>query len=214
MAKNSKKNETAINIKYNFAPTMAEFDDAGFCNKEGFALIYCANPETHEYSHATYEFRNIGVGIPAHSSLLLPNPPDDKCAVVLNEDSWQYLPDYRGAAVYNTKTAAAEVVNYIGALKEDFTDKAPTSEFDEWDGEKWLFNAQKEQAFLTNEALIKKNNLLEQTENVIEDLIDLIESDLANEEDKALLKQWRGVRALLRRIKPEDAPNIDWPTLP
>jgi|GEM_PF-75771 len=227
MAKNNKKSNeqneqlasdnlisAPLKTKYQLEPIMATFDENGFCAEEGFVLVYKCDHISREYTGATYEFRSVGVGIPLDSYLDKPNPPNNECAIVRSENGWEYLPDFRGQDVYDVQDQRTQTVDYIGNIKEGFTLHAPSSEFDEFDGKKWIFSAQKQQEFLVREAQTKKQTLLDQAEHVIEDLMDLVETERATDAEKANLKLWRGFRSDIRRIKPENAPDITWTEMP
>ncbi|MEC3934184.1 tail fiber assembly protein [Citrobacter werkmanii] len=43
---------------------------------------------------------------------------------------------------------------------------------------------------------------------------DAVDLDIASDEEKAELLEWKKYRVLLSRVKPEDAPDIRWPDKP
>lgn len=59
----------------------------------------------------------------------------------------------------------------------------------------------------------KRQLLIEAAEKIaiLQDAVDL---NLAREDEKNQLIEWKKMRVLLARIKTEDAPNIEWPSKP
>ncbi|SFU18376.1 virus tail fibre assembly protein, lambda gpK [Kosakonia arachidis] len=64
------------------------------------------------------------------------------------------------------------------------------------------------------EAQRKKQERLTQANNMIATLQDAVELGIATDSEKTLLTEWKTYRVVLNRIRPEDAPEIDWPELP
>lgn len=72
---------------------------------------------------------------------------------------------------------------------------------------------------LTQEVLIsqaerKKTSLLRQATNVIAPLQDAFDLDLATDEEKNQLIDWKKYRVLLMRVDTSRAPAFEWPTSP
>ncbi|CAI1613076.1 tail fiber assembly protein [Serratia entomophila] len=65
-----------------------------------------------------------------------------------------------------------------------------------------------------NEASRKKSLLIVQASNAIAPLQDAVELGMATEKEKTQLVAWKTCRVLANRIRPEEAPNIDWPPAP
>ncbi|WP_436882779.1 tail fiber assembly protein [Enterobacter asburiae] len=59
-----------------------------------------------------------------------------------------------------------------------------------------------------------KRQLLKEAAEKIAILQDAVDLNMATEDEKFLLIEWKKYRVLLTRIKPEDAPNIEWPVKP
>ncbi|MBJ9011452.1 tail fiber assembly protein, partial [Citrobacter koseri] len=60
----------------------------------------------------------------------------------------------------------------------------------------------------------KKAELLSLATAAIAPLQDAFDLGVATEEESALLIEWKKYRVLLNRIKPADAPDINWPETP
>ncbi|MGN5575895.1 tail fiber assembly protein [Enterobacter sp. Lyrl_3] len=59
-----------------------------------------------------------------------------------------------------------------------------------------------------------QSHLLKEAKDKIAILQDAVDLNMATEDEKFLLIEWKKYRVLLTRIKPEDAPDIDWPVKP
>ena len=54
----------------------------------------------------------------------------------------------------------------------------------------------------------------EKADEIIEQLSRAVKYDMATEEEKLRLAAWEKYSVLVSRIKPEDAPEIEWPKKP
>ncbi|WP_439413148.1 tail fiber assembly protein, partial [Enterobacter ludwigii] len=59
-----------------------------------------------------------------------------------------------------------------------------------------------------------KRQLLAEAGEKIAILQDAVDLGMATEDEKFQLIEWKKYRVLLTRIKPEDAPEIEWPKKP
>ncbi|MFZ4171339.1 tail fiber assembly protein [Enterobacter ludwigii] len=59
-----------------------------------------------------------------------------------------------------------------------------------------------------------KRQLLREAAEKIGVLQDAVELNMATEDEKFQLIEWKKYRVLLTRIKPDDAPDIEWPAKP
>ena len=84
------------------------------------------------------------------------------------------------------------------------------SEFDSWDGEKWVLDTEKQRQHYINIAIAQKKQLLNEANAQIEYLQDAVDADIATDAEKNLLAEWKKYRVLLNRIDVNLAPNIEW----
>ncbi|NUF49928.1 tail fiber assembly protein [Gilliamella sp. ESL0250] len=129
-------------MKYQLQPETAILDNDGLTIKAGWAVIYNVDSNG-EYLGATYQHLPIGVGVPANSYLDAPKPVKDDKAIVRVGDKWTYPADHRGKKIYSTATGAESTVTEIGDIPANCTLLKPNSEFDAWDGEKWVLDENK-----------------------------------------------------------------------
>ncbi|WP_334473640.1 tail fiber assembly protein [Arsenophonus sp. PmNCSU2021_1] len=67
---------------------------------------------------------------------------------------------------------------------------------------------------LREQAIHKRDYLLEQAAKIIAPLQDAVDLDMATEAEKAALLAWKKYRVLLNRVDISTVPDIDWPELP
>lgn len=200
-------------MKYQLQPPLAVLDDNGLTISAGWAVVYNVD-DNGEFLHATYQYLPVGVGLPANAYLDAPNSANDNQAIIHNGQNWTYPSDYRGQTVYSIYTGEKLTITNVGDVPPDYTLLEPTSEFDSWDGEKWVLDTGKQQQHYINVATAQKKQLLGDANEQIEYLQDAIDADIATDNEKTLFAEWKKFRVLLNRIDVNQAPNIDWPNKP
>lgn len=200
-------------MKYQLQPPLAVLDDNGLTISAGWAVVYNVD-DNGEFLHATYQYLPVGVGVPANSYLDAPHDVNENRAIIHNGQLWTYPADFRGQLIYSTETGEKTTVTFVGEIPPDYTLLEPTSEFDSWDGEKWVLDAGKQQQHYINVATAQKKQLLGDANEQIEYLQDAIDADIATDNEKILFAEWKKFRVLLNRIDVNQAPNIDWPNKP
>lgn len=201
-------------MKYQLTPTMAQFDKDGFVVVEGWALIYNTDAQTGEFINATYEYVAEGIGLPDHVCLDAPKNVKENQAIVRNGQQWTYPQDLRGTKIYSMKTGAETTMQEVGEIPDGYTILKPTSQFDSWDGEKWVLDAEKQHQHDVNIATSQKKQLLSEANEQISYLQDAVDAEIASEQETQLLAEWKKYRVLVNRIDTEQAPNIEWPEKP
>lgn len=200
-------------MKYKLQPETAILDSNGITTTAGWAVIYNVDFKC-EYSGATYQYLPIGVGVPANSYLDAPKLVKDGTAIVRVGDKWTYPADHRGKKIYSIENSAESTVTEIGDIPADYTLLKPSSEFDSWDGEKWVLDENKQHQHYVAVATAQKKQLLNEATTQIDYLQDAIDTEIATDEEKALYSAWKKYRALLNRIDVDAAPEITWPEKP
>lgn len=198
-------------MKYQLKPILAQFDKDGFVIAEGWALIYNTDIKTGEFINATYEYVAEGIGLPSHVCLDAPSPVKDNQAIVRVGGKWMYPVDQRGEKMYSTETGAETIITAIGDIPEDYTLIKPITEFDRWNGEKWVLDEIKQHQYYVDIAESQKKQLLAEATEQIEYLRDAIDSDIATDDEVTRYANLKKYRALLSRVDVDTAPDIAWP---
>ena len=200
-------------MKYELQPASAVLNKNGLTIKAGWAIIYNVDTKG-EFSQATYQYLPVGVGLPAHAYLEVPKNVQDNQAIIHNGQQWTYPTDLRGTKIYSTETGAETTMQEVGDIPEGYTTLQPSSEFDIWDGEKWVLDTEKQHQNDIDETTSQKKQLLSKATEQISYLQDAVDLQIATEQETQLLAEWKKYRALLNRIDVQQAPNIDWPKQP
>ncbi|EMA3643271.1 tail fiber assembly protein [Providencia stuartii] len=202
---------------YNLEIEQAEIGQNGLATKAGWIKTYIADPTTREYLNANMEYIYFDVSVSAGAYTDAPElPTKTGFAIVRSEDGskWEIVADHRGKTAYNTETRQPVEVDFMGDLPETLTLLEPKTEFDKWNGKKWVTDTEAQKAALIAQAEQEKSQRLDEANNMLTYLQDSIDTGLATDEEAAALQAWKKYRVLLNRVDTSLAPNIEWPEKP
>ncbi|MTC37240.1 tail fiber assembly protein [Providencia alcalifaciens] len=202
---------------YNLNIEQAEIGINGLASKAGWVKTYIADPATREYLNATMEYVNFDVSVSAGAYIDAPELPEKAgFAVVRTKDGlrWEIVTDNRGKTAYHTVNRQSIIINFIGDLPVELTLLEPKTEFDVWNGKKWVTDTESQKASFIVQAEYEKAQRLEEANKAITDLQDAIDVGLALDGDVEKLQEWKKYRVLLNRVDTSLAPDIDWPQKP
>ncbi|WER23632.1 tail fiber assembly protein [Providencia stuartii] len=203
--------------KYNLEITQGKIGQDGYVSTTGWLKSYYINEATREYIGATMEHVTIGGGLPAGAYLDAPQLLEKQDIAIIRSDdeqSWLYVADYRGKTAYNTETRQPIEIDFIGDLPDTFTLLEPKSEFDKWNGKKWVTDTEAQKAALIEQAEQEKSQRLNEANNTLTYLQDSADTGLATDEETMQLTEWKKYRVLLNRVDTSTAPDIEWPEKP
>ncbi|MBS0861376.1 tail fiber assembly protein [Providencia rettgeri] len=204
-------------MKYTTDITYAEFDKNGLATKAGWAVIYRYSYDTQEFIGADFDNVPLGGSVVGNSCLDKPElPTEDGIAIIRSADekTWLHVADNRGKTAYSTETRQPMEIDFIGDLPDTLTLLEPKTEFDKWNGKKWVTDTEAQKAVLAAQAEQEKAQRLEEANATIAYLQDAIEVGLDDDDYQAKLTAWKTYRVLLNRVDTSLAPNIDWPEKP
>ncbi|MEY0544262.1 tail fiber assembly protein [Providencia rettgeri] len=133
----------------------AEISENGLATKAGWIKTYIADSVTREYLNATMEYVYFDVSVSAGAYIDAPELPTKVgFAVIRSKDGfkWEIATDNRGKIAYSTETRQSIKVDFIGDLPTTLTLLAPQTEFDMWDGKKWVTDTQAQKAAFVAQA--------------------------------------------------------------
>ena len=201
-------------MKYILQPQTAILDSEGLTTSAGWLVIYNVDANTGEYLSATYQYFPVGVGLPANAYLDAPSDVDDRCAIVRQGDKWTYPIDHRGKVIYSIETGVESIATTIGDIPDGFTLLTPSSEFDSWDGKKWVLDKEKQHQHDIAVAQSQQSQLLKEVNNEISNFQDAVDAEIATEQQVEILKKWKKYRFELNQLDVNKVPNINWPKKP
>ncbi|TPG61491.1 tail fiber assembly protein [Ewingella americana] len=153
-------------------------------------------------------------GLPANCTTDKPPVLKINQAAVYINTGWQIVEDYRGATVYDISNRGASRVDALGPIPDDKTRIAPASEFDEWNGKKWVKDKSVEKTTLINQAAQDKKDRIAVASEHISILTFAKDSEQATEDELLLLTAWQNHRLQLSRVDVSSAPDVIWPGEP
>ncbi|ELR5270852.1 tail fiber assembly protein [Providencia rettgeri] len=204
-------------MKYTTEIQKAQLDEQGLAITAGWVEVYLCDSMTREYVRASLDNVPVGGSVVADAYLDKPElPTKENIAIIRSEDekTWSHVADYRGKTAYDTETRQLIEIDFIGDLPDTLTLLEPKTEFDKWNGKKWVTDTEAQKAALVAEAENEKTQRLNEANNTIAYLQDSIEVGLDDDDYESKLKDWKKYRVLLNRVDTSTAPNIDWPVKP
>lgn len=189
----------------------------GYALNDGEIIVHNYDGKTREYISTSTEYLAVGVGIPACSCLDAPGAHKAGYAICRSVDlnSWEYVPDHRGETVYSTENGRKVPISDIGEYPENTTTKAPSTQFDKWDGEKWATDADAQHSAALDAAEVKRQSLIDAAMASIS----LIQLKLraGRKLTEAETTRLNSVLDYIDSVEATDtsnAPDIEWPISP
>ncbi|MBA3145104.1 tail fiber assembly protein [Salmonella enterica] len=178
--------------------------------------IFNLRSDTNEFIGAGDAYIPPHTGLPANcTDVAPPEIPTSHIAVFDAEtETWSLHEDHRGETVYDTTTGNQVYISAPGPLPENVTSVSPDGEYQKWDGKAWVKDEVAETAARLREAEGTKNRLLQMASEKVAPLQDAVDLDIATDDEKAQLDEWKKYRVQVNRVDTSTAPKIDWPKKP
>ncbi|EAW1752099.1 tail fiber assembly protein [Salmonella enterica subsp. enterica] len=177
--------------------------------------IFNLRSDTNEFIGAGDAYIPPHTGLPANcTDIAPPDIPASQIAVFDAETkTWSLHEDHRGEMVYDTTTGNQVYISAPGPLPENVTSVSPRGEYQKWDGKAkvWVKDEAAEKAAQLRQAEETKNRLLQIASEKVAPLQDAVDLDIATDDEKAQLDEWKKYRVLVNRV---DTSNPDWPAQP
>lgn len=194
----------------------AVFDENGLAVIAGWIKIYRCHPQTREFIGAAMDNVPSGASVVADAYLDEPEIPSaPNIAIVRAHDgqSWLHTPDYRGSVAYDKETKQQTEITELGELPDNLTLDAPKTQFDKWNGKKWVTDKTEQQAHEVAIAESKKQSLLAEAEQAISMLERKVRLGMATDTDRVKLTGWEIFSVKVADTDTSAAPDI-WPEKP
>ncbi|EAO9298393.1 tail fiber assembly protein, partial [Salmonella enterica] len=165
--------------------------------------VYNLRSDTNEFIGAGDAYIPPHTGLPANcTDVAPPDIPASHTAVFDTEkQTWSLFEDHRGETVYDTTTGNQVYISEPGPLPENVTSVSPGGEYQKWDSKAkvWVKDEAAETAARLREAEGTKSRLLQMASEKIAPLQDAVDLDIATDDEKAQLDEWKKYRVLLMR---------------
>lgn len=192
-----------------------KFDKDGLAIDGGNIRVFYFDAVTKEYTGYSDEYIYPGVSMPGNSTALDPGEEVAGNIAVFDGKKWNMFEDHRGETVYSTTDGSAAIVNYIGDIKDGFVTTAPATQYDKWNGKKWVTDTSAQHAEAVAAAEQQKQQFIDaamQSISVIQ--LKLQAGRTLNDADKAKLNAVLDYIDALEVVDTSSAPEISWPTQP
>ncbi|WP_434526304.1 tail fiber assembly protein [Photorhabdus asymbiotica] len=194
----------------------AVLDENNIAISTGSIIVFNYDAITLEYLNSTDEHLSVGIGLPANSCTDAPPNAQEGYVACRSSDltGWQVVPDYRGKIAYNTQTGEQKEIIKPGELPGELTFKQPVTDFDKWDGEKWVTDIEAQKVSQIEQAEQQRVTLRQRADEAMTLLQYAIETEIASDAEKALLLTWKKYVVLLSRVDTSLDSDIEWPQIP
>ncbi|EAV6403391.1 tail fiber assembly protein [Salmonella enterica] len=176
--------------------------------------IFNLRSDTNEFIGAGDAYIPPHTGLPANcTDIAPPDIPASHIAIFDAEtQTWSLHEDHRGETVYDTTTGNPVYISEPGLLPENVTSVSPGDGYKKWDSKAkvWVSDEAAEAAARLREAEETKKRFLQLATDKIAPLQDAVDLDIATEDEKAQLDEWKQYRVLVNRV---DTTNPDWPKM-
>lgn len=115
--------------------------------------IYHYSGITGEYIAASNYNPPPDVGLPAYATEIKPPVTKKGYVAVFKNEKWVQEEDNRGKTVYHTETRTPLLIEHLGDIPKEYTEKAPETDFDVWTGAKWKTDEKVMEVFYTKQKI-------------------------------------------------------------
>jgi hypothetical protein len=145
------------------------------------------------------------------------DPGDDIAGkvAVFTDGVWKLEEDHRGQTVWSTNDGRAEIVDYIGEIKPDFTTMSPSTPFDIWDCDKWVTDTETQHAAAITQAENERERLLKHADDVMLDWRTELMLGEISDANRAKLSAWMTYKNEVKSVDvTTDPERVNWPVPP
>jgi hypothetical protein len=189
-------------------------DKNGQAKSAGILTIYNYDALNGEFTGSSEEYLPQGVGLPANACITAPPDIEAGQAPVYRHGNWQVIADHRGKTVYSIVDGSEIVISELGDYPADTTPLAPVTAWDKWDGEKWITNADAQQAADVKSAARQRAVLISEANSVTQAWQTQLLLGIITDKDKATLTKWMKYIQTVQATDLTNAPDISWPVKP
>ncbi|MBN7122432.1 phage tail protein [Erwinia billingiae] len=189
-------------------------DKYGLAKAAGAQTVYNFDELTGEYTGTSEEYLIPGVGIPACACTSAPLAVDEGQVAIFRHGGWVTEPDHRGETVYSVADGSEVMVTETGGYPSGTTTLKPSSDFDAWDGNKWVTDTDARRAANVAEAARHKAELISQANSTTQAWQTQLSLGIITDADKASLTVWMQYIQMVQAVDVSTAPDISWPQTP
>lgn len=189
-------------------------DKNGLARSAGTLTVYNFDAASGEFTGSNDEYLAQGVGLPVNACVTAPPVIEAGQAAVYRDGNWQVVADHRGEMVYSVADGSAIVLSELGDYPADTTPLAPATAWDKWDGEKWVTDADAQQAADVKSAARQKSALISEANAVTQAWQTQLLLGIITDADKVTLTKWMKYIQAVQAVDVSESPEISWPSPP
>jgi len=189
-------------------------DKTGLAGTAGMVTIYNYDAKTGEYINTAEEYLPQGVGVPANSTIVAPLVVNANNVAIFREGKWQAIANHRGETVYAIADGAEIEVTEPGDYPARTTTLKPATEFDKWDGIKWVTDTDAQHQSRVSSFARQKSALISEANSITQVWQTQLLLGIITDEDKATLTKWMKYIQEIQAINISDVTEIIWPQKP
>ncbi|EEG1432448.1 tail fiber assembly protein [Salmonella enterica subsp. enterica serovar Mbandaka] len=191
------------------------FDDNGLAIEAGDIRCFYYDAETMEYTGWSDEYIHVGVSMPGASTVIEPGQDISGKVAVFNGTGWEHMEDHRGETVFSTEDGTTRTVDYIGTIKNGFTTIPPSTQYDKWDGKKWITDADERHTASVAIAVQERQRLLAHADKVMLDWRTELMMGEISDANRAKLSAWLAYKNDVKLVDvTTDPEHVSWPVPP
>lgn len=190
------------------------FDKDGLAKVSGTLTVYSYDAKTGEYNGTNEEYLASGVGIPANACTVAPPVAEAGNVAVFANGSWMVIEDHRGETVYSTTNGRPQLVNLTGDYPAGTTTLTPATDFDKWDGEKWVTDTDEQQAEAVQAAESEKVARISEANSITQIWQTQLRLEMITDMDKAKLILWMKYAKAVQDVDTVNLTEVVWPFKP
>ena len=187
------------------------FDKNGLATEPGNIRCFYFDRITLEYTGWSDEYIHVGVSMPGNSTGLEPGENELGTVQIYTGSSWEKKEDHRGKESYSMVDREEQIIDYIGLVRDGWTLSKPLTNYDKWDGTKWVTDSDAQKAAQVAETTNRKAALIAEATVMIAPLQDAKDGGYIDDEDIPVLTAWQKYRYALTKVDPA---NPSWPERP
>jgi len=189
-------------------------DKNGLADKAGMITIYNYDAKSGEYINTTEEYLPQGVGVPANTTIIAPPIVKASKVALFREGNWQVMADHRGETVYAIADGAEIEVTEPGDYPAGTTTSKPATDFDKWDGIKWVTDKDAQSQARVSSFASKKSALISEANSITQAWQTQLLLGIIKDEDKVSLTAWMKYIQAVQTVDILAIPEIMWPQKP
>ena len=191
------------------------FDEKGIATTPGYIRCFYYDAVTSEYSGWSDEYINIGVSMPGNSTAIEPGDEVAGEVAIFNGNGWQQHENHRGETVYSTADGSTVTVDYIGSIRDGYTNIAPSTPYDKWNGSAWVTDTDAKTAAAIAVVENERQRLLAHADAILLDWRTELMLGEISDANRAKLSAWLAYKNDVKSADvTTDPEHVSWPVPP